>query len=86
MQEKSPLNSSSLCPEARDTITPTLTCLPSVQSKVNSSETSTRQMMCESLLFVDTHQQLPAVLHCEDDISNQGELVKTVWVFVFFKK
>lgn len=51
MQEKSPLNSSSQYPEARDTITPTLTCLPSVQSKVNSLETSTRQMMCVILVF-----------------------------------
>lgn len=51
MQEKSPLNSSSQCPEARDTITATLTCLPSVQSKVNSSETSARQMMCEILVL-----------------------------------
>ena len=51
MQEKGPLNSSSQCPEARDTITPTLTCLPSVQSKVNSWETSARQMMCEIFLL-----------------------------------
>lgn len=51
MQEKSPLNSSSQYPEARDTITPTLTCLPSVQSKVNSLETSARQMVCEILPF-----------------------------------
>lgn len=53
MQEKSPLNSSSQCPGARDTITPTLTYLPSVQSKVNSSETSARQMMCENSRVLD---------------------------------